>query len=137
MSISESIEEYLEALWISEESREELARIKWIANHLRISAPSAVEMLKKMEKEGFVVYEDRLGIRLTDKGRTAARRIIRSHRLIETLMKNTLKIDINEETVCGMEHHMDEDFMDALCTLLEHPRKCPHGNTIPQGNYCP
>jgi DtxR family Mn-dependent transcriptional regulator len=137
MSISENVEEYLETLWVSEERGEKLAHLTWVANHLGIAAPSAFEMLRKLEKEGFVVYKTRKGIELTDKGRKIGRRIIRAHRLIEVLMQETLKTDIREETVCGMEHHMDEEFMDALCTLLNHPTKCPHGNPIPKGKCCP
>lgn len=137
MGLSESMEEYLEALWVSEETGERLAHVKWVAEHLGISAPSAVEMLKKLEKEGLVIYETRHGIELTDEGRAIGKRIIRAHRLIEVLMKKTLKTEVQEETVCGMEHHMDEDFTNALCTLLEHPRHCPHGNPIPKGSCCP
>jgi DtxR family Mn-dependent transcriptional regulator len=137
MSISESVEEYLETLWISEERGEKMAHLTWIAEHLGVAAPSALEMLKKLEKEGLVVYKVRQGIELTDKGRAIARRIIRAHRLTEVLMKETLKTDIREETVCGMEHHMDEEFMDALCTLLKHPTKCSHGHPIPKGKCCP
>jgi DtxR family Mn-dependent transcriptional regulator len=137
MSVSENIEEYLETLWISEERGEKLAHVTWVASHLGISAPSAVEMLRKLEKEGLVIYKARQGIELTDKGREIGKRIIRAHRLIEVLMREALKTDIREETVCGMEHHMDEEFMNALCTLLNHPRKCPHGNPIPKGKCCP
>ncbi len=137
MAVSESVEEYLEGLWISEENGEKLVHIKWVAEHLGVSAPSAVEMLKKLEKEGFVIYKIREGIQLTDKGREIAKRIIRAHRLIEVLMKNTLRTEVREETVCGMEHHMDEEFMNAICTLLKHPRQCPHGNAIPRGRCCP
>jgi DtxR family Mn-dependent transcriptional regulator len=137
MSLSESTEEYLETLWVSEERGEKLAHLTWVAAHLGISAPSALEMLKKLEKEGLVIYKARIGIELTEKGRKIAKRIIRAHRLIEVLMNQTLKTDIREETVCGMEHHMDEEFMDAVCTLLNHPRKCPHGNPIPKGKCCP
>jgi len=137
MSISESVEEYLEALWISEEHGQKTAHLTWIADHLGVAAPSALEMLKKLEKEGLVVYKVRQGIELTEEGRAIARRIIRAHRLTEVLMKETLKTDIREETVCGMEHHMDEEFMDALCTLLKHPMKCPHGRPIPKGKCCP
>jgi DtxR family Mn-dependent transcriptional regulator len=137
MSVSENIEEYLETLWISEELGEKLAHVTWVADHLGISAPSAVEMLRKLEKAGLVIYKARQGIELTDKGREIGKRIIRAHRLIEVLMREALKTDIREETVCGMEHHMDEEFMDALCTLLNHPRKCPHGNPIPKGKCCP
>jgi DtxR family Mn-dependent transcriptional regulator len=137
MSVSEAIEEYLETLWVSEERGEKLAHVTWVAEHLGISAPSAVEMLRKLEKEDLVIYKARQGIELTEKGRRIAKRIIRAHRLIEVLMKEALKTDIREETVCGMEHHMDEEFMDALCTLLNHPRKCPHGSPIPRGKCCP
>jgi DtxR family Mn-dependent transcriptional regulator len=137
MSVSESVEEYLEALWVSEERGERLAHLTWVAGHLGISAPSAVEMLRKLEKKGFVIYRARQGIELTDKGRKIAKRIIRAHRLIEVLMKTALKTDVRETTVCGMEHHMDAEFMDALCTLLNHPRQCPHGNVIPRGKCCP
>lgn len=52
MCISESVEEYLETLWKSEEHGEKLAHLTWIADHLGIAAPSALEMLKKLEKEG-------------------------------------------------------------------------------------
>ena len=137
MPTSESVEEYLEALWISEERGEKLAHLTWVADHLGIAAPSALEMLKKLEKEGYVIYKARQGIELTEKGRKIAKRIIRAHRLTEVLMKETLKTDIQEKSVCGMEHHMNEEFMDALCTQLNHPRKCPHGRPIPKGKCCP
>ena len=51
-------------------------------------------------------------------------------------MKEALKIEIDEEMVCGIEHHMKDIFTDALCTLLKHPRYCPHGYDIPMGNCC-
>jgi DtxR family transcriptional regulator, Mn-dependent transcriptional regulator len=38
--------------------------------------------------------------------------------------------------VCGIEHHMKNIFTDALCTLLNHPSKCPHDYDIPSGQCC-
>ncbi len=133
MCVSETSEEYLETLWKSAEHRKKLAHLTWIADHLGITAPSALEMLKKLEKERLVINKTRQGIELPEKGRQIARRIVRAHRLTEVLMKETLKTELKEETVCGMERHMDEEFMDALCTLLNHPTKCPHGNSSPKG----
>ena len=46
------------------------------------------------------------------------------------------KVEIDEEMVCGIEHHMNKQFTDALCTMLKHPRKCPHDNDIPIGDCC-
>jgi DtxR family Mn-dependent transcriptional regulator len=135
--VTESIENYLEALWISNERSQDPAQIKWIADHLRIAPPSVVEMLQKLEKEKYVVYMPRKGVRLTGKGRRVARKIIRNHRLVEVMMKKVLHTAIDHESVCGIEHHMDKNFTDALCTLLNHPKKCPHGDPIPNGECCP
>lgn len=41
-------------------------------------------------------------------------------------MKDALKIEVDEEMVCGIENHMKDIFTEALCTLLNHPRQCPH-----------
>jgi DtxR family Mn-dependent transcriptional regulator len=52
------------------------------------------------------------------------------------LMDSALKVDIDEEMVCGIEHHMNEQFTDALCTMLKHQRKCTHTHDIPRGKCC-
>ncbi|MEM2906180.1 MAG: metal-dependent transcriptional regulator [Candidatus Bathyarchaeia archaeon] len=136
MEVSENVEEYLEALWLSEEAGEPLARITWTAQRIGVSAPSTVEMLKKLEERGYVTYTPRRGVKLSEKGRAIARQIIRNHRLTELLMRETLGVNVDEGTVCGIEHHMTEEFADALCTLLKHPERCPHGNKIPTGKCC-
>lgn len=136
MKLSENIEEYLEMLYVLEEKGEHTASIKKVSKELKISPPSAVQMLKKLEKNGFVNYKKREGVSLTKDGRDVARKVIRNHRLAETLMRRTLNKKIDEDVVCGLEHHMSEEFADAVCTLLEHPRTCPHGNMIPKGKCC-
>jgi len=136
-SVKESIENYLKALWVSTEKDQDLTQIKWIADHLKITPPSVVEMLQKIEKEKYVVYKPRRGVRLTDEGRKIAGRIVRNHRLIEVMMKKVLHTRIDHESVCGIEHHMDRNFANALCTLLDHPKRCPHGYPIPRGECCP
>jgi len=129
--ISENVEEYLEALWISEEDGKSITKIDWVAKRLRITPPSIVEMFKKLEKQGFVKYYPYRGVRLIEAGRTIAQRVVRNHRLIELLMK-TLNIEIDENLVCGIEHHVNETFAKALYTFLGSPRKCPHGKDIPE-----
>ena len=48
-------------------------------------------------------------------------------------MDSALKVAIDEEMVCGIEHHMNKQFTDALCTMLGHPRKCPHNSRHSNG----
>jgi DtxR family Mn-dependent transcriptional regulator len=94
-------------------------------------------MLKNLQERGYLTYKPRKGVKLTEKGRSIARQIIRNHRLTEILMKETLNINIDEDIACGLEHHMNKEFADAICTLLKHPRQCPHGNKVPYGKCCP
>jgi|Deesub1362B_J571_1020462.scaffolds.fasta_scaffold33814_2 DtxR family Mn-dependent transcriptional regulator len=138
--ISESMEEYLETLWIFlKEEGKEYAKINEIAESLKIAPPSAVEMLKKMEKLGLVEYEPRVGIQLTEKGEALARQVIRSHRLAELLLTELLDMELNSdvhEHACALEHHISEAIAEAVCIKLGHPRQCPHGKPIPRGECC-
>ncbi len=130
----EHIEMYLKAIWMLNERGEE-AKVSIIAKTLNIKQPSVVQMLRKLHRRGYVIYSDGKA-RLTEKGEEIGRQMVRNSRLLEVLMKNALKIDLDEEMVCGMEHHMSKDFADAICTLLNHPRACPHGYAIPEGKCC-
>ncbi|MEO9365676.1 MAG: metal-dependent transcriptional regulator [Nitrososphaera sp.] len=130
----EHIEMYLKAIWMLNERGEE-AKVSVIARVLNIKQPSVVQMLRKLHRRGYVIYSNGKA-ELTDKGNEIGMQMIRNSRLLEVLMKNALKIDLDEEMVCGMEHHMSKRFADAICTLLNHPRICPHGYTIPEGECC-
>ena len=134
---SESLEMYLKAIWhIGERGKE--VKISSIAKLLNIRQPSVVSMLHKLNDENFVEYsKENISIRITAKGEQIARHMIRNTRLLEILMRDSLRIAIDEEMVCGIEHHMKEVFTDALCTLLNHPMRCPHGHPIPPGKCCP
>jgi len=132
VDVSESVEEYLEALWVSEEEGDSITKIDWVAKRLHIAPPSVVEMFRKLEKQGVVKYYPHKGVQLLESGRVVAKRIVRNHRLVELLMKKTLNIDIDEDNVCGIEHHMNEEFANALSMLLGNPRECPHGKDIPK-----
>ena len=77
-----------------------------------------------------------ISIRITPKGEQIAKQMKRNTRLLEILMRDSLRIDIDEEMVCGIEHHMKEVFTDTLCTLLRHPVQGPPGHPIPPGKCC-
>jgi DtxR family Mn-dependent transcriptional regulator len=134
--VSENVEEYLEALWIAEERGRAVTRITWVAKRLDIAPSSVFEMFKKLEARGFINYYPYKGVELTDTGRHLARHVVRNHRLLEVLMKQSLNLPVDEAVACGVEHHMTPSFTEALCILLKHPRTCPHGNVIPIGKCC-
>ena len=132
---SEHIEMYLKAIWCIVERRQEV-KVSSISKILNVTQPSVVEMLQKLNNANLVDYKKGKIVQMTKEGKRIGKQMIRNTRLLEVMMKDALKIEIDEEMVCGIEHHMKSIFTDALCTLLRHPRKCPHGNIIPQGNCC-
>lgn len=131
---AEHVEMYLKAIWHIKERGEDV-KISTIAKMLNVRQPSVVQMLKKLNEQKLVNY-NKAGVTLTEDGETIGASMMRNSRLLEVLMDSALKIEIDEEMVCGVEHHMNKQFTDALCTMLKHPRKCPHGLDIPKGKCC-
>ncbi len=131
---AEHVEMYLKAIWHMKE-RKEPVKISTIAKMLNVRQPSVVQMLKKLNGLSLVHYS-KAEVKLSEEGEKIGSSMMRNSRLLEVLMINALKVEIDEEMVCGIEHHMNKQFTDALCTMLKHPRKCPHGNDIPLGECC-
>jgi DtxR family Mn-dependent transcriptional regulator len=131
---AEHVEMYLKAIWHIKERGEDV-KISIIAKMLNIRQPSVVQMLKKLNAKNLVDY-NKAGVTLTNEGERIGASMMRNSRLLEVLMDSALKVAIDEEMVCGIEHHMNKQFTDALCTMLGHPRKCPHEHEIPIGECC-
>ena len=131
---AEHVEMYLKAIWHIKE-RNEPVKISVIAKMLNVRQPSVVQMLKKLNEKELVEY-NKAGVFLTETGEKIGSSMMRNSRLLEVLMDSALKIEVDEEMVCGIEHHMNMQFTDALCTMLNHPRKCPHDHDIPMGECC-
>ena len=118
---AEHIEMYLKGIWHLKE-RNEPVKISTIAKILNVRQPSVVQMLKKLNQQALVEY-NKAGVSLTESGEDVGAKMMRNSRLLEVLMDSALKVEIDEEMVCGIEHHMNKQFTDALCTMLNHPRK--------------
>jgi len=131
---AEHVEMYLKAIWHINE-RNDPVKISTIAKMLHVRQPSVVQMLKKLNTKDLVEY-NKAGVSLTENGERIGSSMMRNSRLLEVLLDSALKVEIDEEMVCGIEHHMNKQFTDALCTMLNHPRKCPHTHDIPMGECC-
>jgi DtxR family transcriptional regulator, Mn-dependent transcriptional regulator len=133
---AESVEMYLKAIWYICEEGEDV-KISSIARLLDVKQPSVVQMLHKLNEDNLVEYtKGRNLVKMTSSGEKIGKQMIRNTRLLEVLMREALKIEIDEEMICGIEHHMNKRFTEAICTLLGHPRECPHQRVIPNGECC-
>lgn len=80
------------------------------------------------------VTADASGYRLTEAGRTAAERLVRSHRLWESYMARHFDVadDHLHETASRVEHYIDPQLREELATEMNRPVRDPHGRAIPQ-----
>ena len=131
-SSDEHVEMYLKAMWLIKENNESI-KVSTVADLLRIRQPSVVQMMKRIDKIGYVQYK-KFDIKMTDKGEKIGASIVRKSRLLEVLMVNHLKIKPDEKIVCGMEHHMSDEFTNSLSSILGNPTTSPNGKTIPHGS---
>jgi DtxR family transcriptional regulator, Mn-dependent transcriptional regulator len=124
--------------------REEMLEALWHLRERRLSGPGDLRALLKeryreedvaqLSADGLVTSDAR-GVGLTDQGSERARRLIRAHRIGERLIHDVLGREF-ESSACEFEHILATDIVDGICTLLGHPRECPHGFPIPEGECC-
>jgi len=119
--VSENIEEYLEAIYRLVERGERLTTTN-IAKEMNVSKPSVTEMIKKLDKMGYLEYEPYREIRLRSRGRRLGRRILRKHRLIERFL-STIGFSKNKihEEACRLEHTVSDELEDLIKKRIEEP----------------
>ena len=128
INISDRAQEILEKYWIDNKEKNKSWKMEVI-----FSDPIAAELIKASyaEKEGH-------HLQLTDKGWDEARSSVRRHRLAERLLADVLyvKKKMLHNIGCKFEHVLQKEVEENICTLLGHPRNCPHGKLIPEGDCC-
>lgn len=132
MKLSEKAEEILEAMWIAVEEK---GGAFLDPEKIGIAADDPAYR----ELSGHALIEIRQGMAyFRPEGREAGRMTIRRHRLAERLMMDVLNIrgDDGELKACQFEHLLGEGADIKVCTMLNHPTTCPHGNPIPPGECC-
>ncbi len=131
---SEEIAEVLEAIWTLQEQGP--ATIEKVVSNAATQVSDG--LIAALSSEGLITIDDAEHIRLLPKGRQMAEQIIRRHRLAERLICDVLgsQVEDSEAAACEYEHLLAEGITNSICTLLGHPRYCPHNKPIPEGDCC-
>ena len=104
-----------------------------IAERLSQSGPTVSQTVARMERDGLVVVSGDRHLELTARGREAATRVMRKHRLAECLLVDVLQMpweDVHAEA-CRWEHVMSDAVERRLLEVLGNPTVSPYGNPIP------
>ncbi|MCF6290270.1 MAG: metal-dependent transcriptional regulator [Desulfobacterales bacterium] len=131
--LREELEEILEAVWVSNEYRKPgLEEIK-----KNCPVEIADQDLLTLQQEGLIHRQDN-DIHLTEAGKVIAAGLVRRHRLAEVLLSSILQLRNSdmEEVACKVEHCLQPEVEESICTLLGHPEVCPDGKPIPRGRCC-
>lgn len=132
--ISEEIVEVLEAVWTLQE--QDAATVDKVIGNA--GAAISEDLLESLSRDGLLSIDHARHVRLLAKGTELAERIIRRHRLAERLICDVLgsHVEESEAAACEYEHLLAEGITNSICTLLGHPRYCPHNKPIPEGDCC-
>jgi DtxR family Mn-dependent transcriptional regulator len=129
LELSDGAEEILEHLWITTQEQREAAGLGLTRRD--------DENVRMLEALGLVRREE-ANLVLSPEGLEEARGCIRRHRLAERLLSDIL--DGGDSQIhaasCKFEHGLHRGLEEKVCTILGHPRACPHGKPIPPGECC-
>lgn len=131
---SQAAEDYLKhILLLQQQTPDQLVGMGDLAESLCVVPGTATSMVKKLAREKHVNYEAYSGVKLTPKGRRIALRVLRRHRLIETLLVETFGLDWSEvhEEAEQLEHTISDKLLERIDDFLGHPLVDPHGDPIP------
>ena len=130
-------EEYLRIIYQAGGLHEYVSN-KVLSEKLDIAMPSIIEVINKLDKEGYINYKKYKGSMLTQKGLNASVNVVRSHRIWEVFLIKHLNYSWREahEDAHLLEHATSERMLDRLDEFLNYPEVCPHGAKIPRIGDC-
>jgi len=109
-------------------------RLVDLSRIMNIKPPSAIELLRKLEKYNFVARKDGM-IMLTPEGTEEYHGLLTSHRLFETLF---VRMGIDEDRACeevsSFDFMMEKKTVMDIMTGMGMPKVCPHGKPISDEN---
>ncbi|HVD60504.1 MAG TPA: metal-dependent transcriptional regulator [Gemmatimonadaceae bacterium] len=126
------VEDYLKAIYALGRGSDAVATND-IAQRLMIAPASVSGMVRRLAEQGLLSYERYHGVRLTDRGRRAALRTLRRHRVIESYLSKALAYpwDRVHAEAERLEHAASDELIDRMAEAIGEPAVDPHGAPIP------
>lgn len=131
-SLTGPVEDYLKAIYEIGRGANAVATND-IAQRLLIAPASVSGMVRRLAEQGLLTYERYRGVKLTDRGRRAALRTLRRHRVIESYLSKALSYpwDRVHAEAERLEHAASDELVDRMASAIGEPAVDPHGAPIP------
>lgn len=130
---SVSKEDYIKAIYSFTQDDETEVSNAVIAEELGVSRASASEMARRLSDEKYLIYKKYKGVKLSARGKKAALKLIRRHRLWELFLMKSLGMSWSEvhEEADELEHAASDELVEKIDEYLGRPEFDPHGYPIP------
>ena len=127
-----SEEDYLGIIYKHKDGNGEI-KANLIAEKLQVSNAAVTDMLKKLSRNGHIVYEKYKGIHLTESGEVYAKSMVRRHRIWEVFLNQIVGMPWEKvhDEAHRLEHSASDELINRLEEMLEYPEYDPHGDPIP------
>lgn len=104
-----------------------------ISERLGHSGPTVSQTIARMERDGLVEVAPDRTLVLTVQGRDIAVRVLRKHRIAESLLAKIIGLDLSlvHDEACRWEHVMSDEAEAKIYTMLGEPEESPYGTPIP------
>jgi DtxR family Mn-dependent transcriptional regulator len=127
-----SKEDYLSIIYKNQDPGEAI-KPNIIAEKLSVSNAAVTDMLKKLAKDGYVLYQKYKDIKLTKLGENYAKNIVRRHRIWEVFLTQIVGMPWGKvhDEANRLEHSSSDELINKLEEMLDFPEYDPHGDPIP------
>ena len=129
---TEKMREYLEVIYYLAARNEPVIAAR-LAEWMHVTPPTVTDIVKRMERGGYITRDARGEISLTDEGFTLAEAMVRRHRILERFLVDVMGLQwhqLHEEAV-RLEHALSPTLEARIEALVSGATTCPHGNPIP------
>ena len=117
MRLSQSFEDYLEAIYVLEISKQKIKSVS-ISKMLEVSKPAVTKAMNELFDAKYVEKTPYSQIKLTKSGREIAKNVYHRHTVIRDFLINLgVNKDIAEKDCCMIEHVISPETLKAMENL--------------------
>ena len=135
-ALTPNMEMYLKTIYeIASEGDQ--PRVKLIAKRLGVTMPSVTGAIENLQSKNLVEHTPYGDVRLTSKGRRAARQVKDRNELIYRFLLNVLKLPVATATrdACVLEHVVSPRTFDRMSSFLQFTETYPQESSELIGKY--
>ncbi len=129
---------YLKLIYRQQIEDRKKVRTTEMAKIFDVQPATVTETLQKLAQKNILRYEPYKEVELTRRGLSEAKLLLRSHRLLETLLVEYLKYEVQEacREASRLDYHTSKYMIDKICRTYGHPKLCPCNKPIFMDKDC-